>query len=145
MFIMSQQINEVSSALALAQKKIVNPTKQSANPYFKSKYANLEAVIEVSKEALLEQGINVLQIVCTNEGKDALLTLLLHTSGQFVGGYYSLVAKDNTPQGVGSAISYARRYGLMAILNLAQEDDDGAAASGTVRPVLPALAKPPVK
>lgn len=142
--IQSASITKLAPALLAAKANITNPKKASANPFFKSKYANLGSVIDCSEDALAEQGLFVTQIVCVepNSGKDALLTLLIHSSGEHIGGYYVLNPLKSDPQGIGSAITYARRYALQSLLGMNAEDDDGAAASGTTAPAFKPKAPP---
>jgi|SRR6185503_143175 len=144
--IKSDSIANLTKALIDAKRNITNPKKAKSNPFFKSKYADLGSAIDASEDALSEQGLTVTQIVeLAGPDKAALTTLLMHSSGEFIGGSYPLNPVKDDPQGVGSAVTYARRYGLMAILGMAAEDDDGAAGSGTVRPALPPLARPATK
>lgn len=123
----SESIAKLASALVKAQSELKAAKKDSANPFFKSKYADLNEVISVVKEPLLKNGIAFLQIV-TVEGVE---TTLLHESGEFISGVTPIVvAKQNDPQALGSAITYARRYGLQSIVGLESEDDDGESAMG---------------
>lgn len=129
----SETIGKLAAALVKSQKEIEGAKKDSNNPFFKSKYANLETVIEAVKKPLNNHGITFLQIV-TLEGVE---TVLLHESGEFISGITPvIVAKPNDPQALGSAITYAKRYGLQAIVGLPSEDDDGESAMG--RPVVKA-------
>lgn len=133
----SESIAKLASALVKAQSELKAAKKDSANPFFKSKYADLNEVISVVKEPLLKNGIAFLQIV-TVEGVE---TTLLHESGEFISGVTPIVsAKPNDPQSLGSAITYARRYGLQSIVGLESEDDDGESAMG--RGKSPAAVKP---
>ncbi len=121
----SESITNLAKALVVAQAEIKTAKKDSANPFFKSKYADLSEVIDSVKEPLNKNGISFLQIV-TTEGVE---TMLLHTSGEFISGTTPVVvAKQNDPQALGSAITYAKRYGLQAITGLPTEDDDGEKA-----------------
>lgn len=107
-------------------------TKKKENPFYKSKYADLSDVLDVSKEHLNDNGICVAQCPNTDpeSGYVTVETVLLHESGQWMRGETKLKPSKSDPQGSGSAFTYARRYGLTAMLGLAQEDDDGNAASG---------------
>jgi ERF superfamily len=116
------------TALIEAQKAFLPIKKDKDNPFFHSKYADLESVIDGIKKALSDNGLAVIQTFGISEGKTTLLTTLLHTSGEFFRGEQFLdVAGD--PQKIASASTYARRYGLLAILGIAAEDDDGNTAS----------------
>src|SRR5690242_3645995 len=111
----SDGIQELAAALVKAQADIKAVTKDAANPYFKSKYATLAAVVDTVKPPLLKQGIVVLQGVLDAEGGVAIETMLLHSSGQWISSTLRVPATKEDAQGYGSAISYGRRYGLMAI------------------------------
>jgi hypothetical protein len=117
----SETQTAITKAIVLAQAEITHATKDAKNPHFKSKYATLEAVIDASKAALLKNGINVFQVV----DRDGFLTTRLqHESGEWVESEMTLMLDKQTMQSLGSAISYARRYALAAMLNIAQTDDD---------------------
>lgn len=123
----SESIKNLAAALVKAQMQITHATKDSSNPFFKSKYADLSGVIEAVKEPLNKNGVVFLQIV-TETGVE---TTLLHESGEFISGVTPVVtSKQNDPQALGSAITYAKRYGLQAIMGLPTEDDDGEKAMG---------------
>lgn len=116
----SQEINELAGALSKAQGQIHGAKKDSDNPFFKSKYADLESVWEAIRDPLTQNGLSVSQVV---ENMN-LTTILMHVSGQYLQGSYLLTPKDNSPQAIGSAISYARRYALASIVGVYQVDDD---------------------
>jgi hypothetical protein len=125
-------MKELITALVKAQSEFLAIKKTSENPFYKSRYADLETCIEAVKIPLESNGLAVVQLFGYREGKTLLITTLYHTSGQFITGEQVLDVKDPTdPQKVASASTYARRYGLMAILGLAAEDDDGNAAGKT--------------
>ncbi len=125
----SNSVVEISKALAAAHAKIKNATKDSQNPHFRSDYASLESVIDVTKAAYLESGIIVLQGT-TGAGR-TLTTRLQHVSGEFLESDVELMLSKQDMQALGSAITYARRYALSAFSNLTQADDDGNGASAT--------------
>lgn len=125
----SEQINELATALARAQGKITGALKDSANPFFKSKYADLAACWDACRSQLSENGLAVIQTTETPEDGITVVTTLAHSSGQWMRGRLHMKPKDSSPQGFGSALTYARRYALAAIVGLAQIDDDGNAAS----------------
>jgi len=134
---MSEQINELAKALSVAQGQIKGALKDSNNPFFKSKYADLSSVWEACREQLSKNGLSVIQTTCDAPDKGvSVVTTLAHESGQWVRGHLTLEPKDKTPQGYGSAITYARRYALAAIVGVAPEDDDGNAASRELAPVV---------
>lgn len=127
----SEQIAEIAAALVAAHAEIKGVVKSATNPYFKSKYATLDAVVDTVKPALLKQGIVVVQGVQDAENGVGIETMLLHKSGQWLSSTLRLPASKEDAQGYGSAISYGRRYGLMAICGVPAEDDDGNAATAT--------------
>jgi hypothetical protein len=125
----TNSVSKIAVALLKAQKKMDNATKGAKNPFYKSKYADLNSVREASHPPLNEEGIVVLQPIMQKDGKNFVRTLLLHESGEFLASDVEIVcAKPNDPQAQGSAISYARRYGLQAFVSLGAEDDDGEKA-----------------
>lgn len=138
----SESIKQIAAALAVAHAKIKHATKDSNNPHFRNDYASLESVIDVTKQAYLEAGIVVLQ----GMGIDSTLltTRLQHSSGEFIESDVKILLTKADMQGLGSAITYARRYALSALSNLTQADDDGNGASGRSerKPAPPKKAKP---
>lgn len=128
-------MKELASALVKAQAEMSSVTKDSKNPFFKSNYASLNAVRDVALPACNKYGITVLQPTVTVDGKQFVKTTLLHESGQALESFTEVIVKvSNDAQQAGSGISYARRYGLMAMLCLASDDDDGNSASGKAAP-----------
>ena len=130
----SESLVKLAPALLAAQKKMGVALKDSKNPFFKSKYADLNAIIDASIPTLNEEGISVLQTMASGEKslgtEPTLQTVLLHESGEFIGSSTPIVcSKQNDPQALGSAISYARRYGLQAATVLKAEDDDAETAT----------------
>ena len=136
---MSEQINELATALVVAQGLIQNPTKSVKNDFFKSKYADLAGVIDVVRPAFTEAGIAVIQAPSTGaDGEIAVTTTLVHTSGQWMSDQVSMAIDPNAKnpaQAAGSLITYLRRYSLSAFANVAQEDDDGNSLAGNVKAV----------
>jgi hypothetical protein len=120
----------IAKALATAQAKMGKALKQSANPAFRSKYADLGNVMDACMPALNECGIAVIQPIRTDEmGGRSVVTVFLHESGESVECPVPIILGKNDMQGLGSAITYARRYGLMSLAGIAPEDDDGNAAA----------------
>lgn len=117
----SEQINELASALAKAQGTMQNATMNRTNPHFKSKYADLSSVLDAIRAPLSANGLSIVQ---TMQG-GTLRTTLMHSSGQFVATEYPLPVTPK-PHEMGSALTYARRYSVAALVcNSADEDDDG--------------------
>lgn len=119
----SQEIDKLAKALSDAQGEFTPVPKDSTNPFFKNKYADLSTIIEHTKAILNKHGLCVSQ-VC--EGENSVTTTLLHNSGQYLSGTLTLKPQKADPQGMGSAITYARRYALQSILGINTEDDDDA-------------------
>lgn len=134
----SEQIGELAGALAKAQGEIEGAAKSSANPYFKSKYADLSEVWDACRGPLSANGLAVSQLPVTRwekVGEEFVLmagvtTILSHDSGQWIKDTLLMPVVKSDPQGVGSCVTYARRYALAAFVGVAPEDDDGNAASG---------------
>jgi len=127
----SENINEFATAFAQAQGAMTVAAKDSTNPHFKSKYADLASVVDAVRPHLSSNGLSFTQSVSTEPGIVTVETTIFHKSGQWISNRLSVACRDLTPQPVGSAITYARRYTLMAICGIAPaEDDDGEAAQG---------------
>jgi len=134
----SENINDLAAALAKAQGQIKNAQKDSNNPFFKSKYADLASVWEVCRKPLADNGLCIIQSVTSDSEHHYVETLMAHLSGQWLNDTVRLTLKDDTMQGLGSAITYARRYQLAAFAGVApDDDDDGNAASGKKQDVKP--------
>lgn len=128
---MSDTIKELATALGKAQAQLKPAIKDSTNPHFKSKYADLGAIWDACRKALPEHGLSVVQMPTdSTEGRVALTTVLMHSSGEYIGTTYSTRLQQDSAQGVGSALTYLRRYALASMVGIvADEDDDGNAAS----------------
>ena len=128
----SENITNLAAALLKAQKEMGAALKDAKNPYFKSTYADLKAVIEAIKDPLNNSGITFLQAVNGGgEGTPVIETMLLHESGQFLCTKTPVFcSKPNDPQAFGSGVTYSKRYALQAFMGLPTEDDDGNKGSG---------------
>ncbi len=127
----SENIGELAGALAKAQGVIVNASKDRDNTFFKSSYATLASVWDSCRAALSANGLCVLQTTTETDKGLILTTTLAHASGQWVRSVYPVVPVKADPQGWGSAMTYARRYALSAMVGVAPaDDDDGEAAVG---------------
>jgi len=123
-------MKEIATALLKAQSEMSNPIKGSSNPYFESKYADLNAVREAVIPILNKFGIVVLQPMVNVDGKNFVKTVLLHESGETIESFTEIIySKSNDAQSQGSGITYARRYGLQSLVCVGADDDDGNAAS----------------
>lgn len=134
----SEQINELAAALAAAQGEITGALKDSSNPFFKSKYADLAACWDACRAALSKHGLCVMQPTIDKDGQVYVVTTLAHSSGQWVRGWLPVRTKDDSAQGQGSGLTYARRYALAGMVGLAQIDDDAEAAQGRSKPSIAA-------
>lgn len=124
-------IDKLSAAMAKAFPAIEGAVKGKVNPAFRSKYADLSAVIDAIKPHLVEHGLWFLQRTHPVDGGVGVETVILHASGQSMScGVLRLPAAKQDAQGYGSALTYARRYSLMAAFGVPAEDDDGNAAVG---------------
>ena len=126
----SDSIGALAAALSKAQADITGALKDSSNPFFKSKYADLASCWDACRKQLAANGLSVIQTTQMTEQGLMLVTTLAHASGEWIAGQMPVLTKDNSPQGQGSGITYARRYALAAIVGLAQIDDDAEAAQG---------------
>lgn len=130
----SENINELALALSKAQGQMESAKKDSTNPHFRSKYADLAAVVEAIKKPLTDNGLSYLQGFGWDEhGALIVHTRLLHSSGQWVESDLRVRPVKDDPQGVGSAVSYGRRYALQSLVGLTADDDDGNASSTAPR------------
>jgi len=123
-------MKNIASALVKAQKAFSPALKTATNPHFKSRYADLAACVEAVIDALNDNGIFLSQPQHLDETGVTVETIFMHESGEtFSAGKLHVPAAKQDPQGYGSALTYARRYSLMAACGIAPEDDDGNAAS----------------
>jgi hypothetical protein len=120
----------LAAALAAAQGELDNASKSSENPHFRSRYADLAEVRDTVVPVLARHGLSVVQLPSYADGVVSVETVLLHVSGEYLSGVTSAPVSKQDAQGVGSAITYCRRYSLAAVACIAQDDDDGEAASG---------------
>lgn len=167
----SEQINDIAAALAKAQGEMGGAVKDSANPFFRSKYADLASVWEACRGPLSKHGLSVVQFPKTEYSGSpepyewtskmgekrygvrvvcivSVLTRLAHLSGQWMEDSVSTMLPTGDPQSVGSAITYLRRYALQSVAGVAPEDDDAEAAHGQVngqakQPIPQTVAAPP--
>ena len=129
---------KIAAAFVKAQKGFGAALKTSTNPHFKSRYADLSACVEAVIDSLNDNGIGLMQNFHESEGGVTVETVFIHESGDTLsGGKLFVPATKQDAQGFGSAITYGRRYGLMAACGIAPEDDDGNAAAEPKKRVLP--------
>lgn len=138
----SDSIKELATALSKVQGELSYAKKDSANPFFKSRYADLESVWDACRSLLAGNGLSVIQMPGNYfEGRMWLVTRLCHSSGEWIEQEMSVPVPKADPQGAGSALTYMRRYALAAFVGVVQADDDGNAASAQK----PTAVKPVVK
>jgi hypothetical protein len=123
----SESIEQIAKALITFHVKVDKIKKDAKNPFFKSTYASLTNILDAINEPLIECGLSISQFPT---GTDGLTTILMHESGEYIAGEYSMRPAKDDPQGRGSAITYQRRYAIASVLSLnIDEDDDGNAAT----------------
>ena len=132
----SETIGKLAEALAKAQGSMSAAAMDGNNPHFRSRYATLTSVWDACRKPLTDNGLSVVQAFRVDDnGLLLLVTKLCHTSGEWMVSEYPITPVKNDPQGLGSAVTYARRYTLSSIVGVvADDDDDGNAASGQQSP-----------
>lgn len=130
----SETLGNVAAALIAAQAEFAPALKDATNPHFNSKFVSLQGVLTAVASALRANGIALVQQTDRDDdGTTVLVTSLIHTSGEWLSAVYPVRPIKSDPQAEGSALTYARRYSLMALVGIAPEDDDGHAASQPAR------------
>ena len=130
----SESIIKISKAMAEFRKNVQQPKKDANNPFFKSKYTTLDAVVESIDKTATQYGLSFIQYPVNDEhGNTGIATIVLHESGEYLEFEPSFMKPEkNTPQAIGSVLTYLRRYTLSAVFGIAsEEDDDGNQASGS--------------
>lgn len=133
----SESIKELATALSKCQGKMESASKDAANPFFKSRYATLAAVWDACREPMAANGLSVVQLPEVSEECVKLETILMHTSGEYISSTLVMRPVKNDPQGLGSCITYARRYALASVVGVSPEDDDGNGATMPNRKAAP--------
>jgi len=124
----SESIEKLAEALCAAQGEMGGAVKGSANPFFKSSYADLTSVIKAIKEPCSKHGLSYVQLPHRDGSSIGVVTRLIHTSGQWLENEFTLPMVKGDPQAAGSAVTYARRYALQALFGIPAVDDDAEAA-----------------
>jgi len=124
----SESITELAVALCAAQSEMGGALKDSSNPFFKSKYADLGSVVKAIKEPFTKHGLAYVQFPYSDERGVGVVTRLLHTSGQWLESSFTLPMIKADPQAAGAAITYARRYALQSMAGIPTADDDAESA-----------------
>ena len=125
----SETIKNLAAAMCKAQGEMGGAFKGKNNPFFKTKYADLGAVVEAIKEPFANNGLSYVQFPIEESGRIGVETILMHESGEWLSNSFTVQLSKQDAQGAGSAITYCRRYGLQSIAGIPSEDDDGNGAS----------------
>jgi hypothetical protein len=129
----------IAEALANAQAELTDPVKDSINPHFKSRYADLATILKTVRPVLARHGIAVTQTTNITDNDTVILITALMWRGESIIGRYPVAPVKADPQGYGSAMTYARRYALQAIVGVAADDDDDGNAASAPKPSAPRI------
>jgi hypothetical protein len=132
----SETVAAISAAFAKAQSAMGGAKKDAANPFFKSKYADLAAVMEAIAKPFADNGLSFMQSPGMYDGNICVTTRIMHESGEWIEGDTILPPTKADAQGYGSAITYGKRYGLQAMTGVPSVDDDGNAAVAQQTPLV---------
>lgn len=139
----SESIEHISTAFAAAQAELINPPKNKVNPHFKSAYVDLADGLDAVRKTFAKHSLSFIQGTSVSDGIIVMNTRILHKSGQWIESEYP-VSGFSKPQEMGSAMTYARRYSLFAMVGIAgEDDDDGNAAQAAPEAAQPAAVKKP--
>ena len=131
----SDDIKNLAMAMNKAQAEMGGAAKDSANPFFKSKYADLGAVVHAVKEPFANNGLSYVQFPIEDAGRIGVETILMHESGEWMSNLFTVALSKQDAQQAGSAITYCRRFALQSVAGIPSEDDDGNSASKASKPV----------
>lgn len=129
----SDSIKSLAIALCKAQGEMSGASKGANNPFFKSKYADLSAVVQAVKEPFANNGLSYVQFPIEQGGRIGVETILMHDSGEYLSNEFTVQLSKQDAQGAGSAITYCRRYALQSIAGIPSEDDDGNGAQNKAK------------
>jgi hypothetical protein len=130
----SESVKELATALNKAQNEMGGAAKDANNPFFKSKYADMGAVIKAVKEPFANNGLSYSQFPINDGDKVGVETILMHSSGEWLSNQFTVKLTKQDAQGAGSVITYCKRYALQAVAGIPSEDDDGNQASKQSKP-----------
>ena len=130
----SESIKHIAAALNNAQAEMSGAKKGANNPFFKSKYADMNSVVDAVRIPFCNNGLSYSQFPIMQDNKVGVETILMHESGEWMSDILVLPMVKQDPQSAGSAITYAKRYALQSIAGIPSEDDDGNAASNQKQP-----------
>lgn len=131
----SESIKHIAAALNKAQAEMSGAKKGANNPFFKSKYADMNSVVDAVRIPFCNNGLSYSQFPIMQDNKVGVETILMHESGEWMSDILVLPMVKQDPQAAGSAITYAKRYALQSIAGIPSEDDDGNSASNQKTPV----------
>jgi hypothetical protein len=129
----STEVADLFTALSKAQAMMQGAKEDCKNPFYKSSYADLTSVWAAAREPLTKNGLCITQVLEMHGTTQCLVTILAHSSGQWIRSTLAFPAEQKDPQAIGKVITYYRRYGLAAIVGVCPEDDDAESAMQTVR------------
>lgn len=136
----SDSIKELAKALCQVQKVLKGAHADSTNPFYESKYADLQAIWDAIREPLTANQLAITQTTgYADNGGPVVVTTLMHSSGEWINGEFPIIAKEQSAQAIGSGVSYARRYALAAIVGVYQTDDDAEKSQGRGSPASSSL------
>lgn len=142
----SEQTGQLMAALAAAQGAMAHASRDSANPHFRSRFASLASCVDACRGPLAQNGLAIVQAPSRRDtGSVVLVTRLGHASGEWIETELEAMPREDTPQAVGSVITYLRRYMLLAVTGLAPDDDDDGNAASAGAPRAAASAPPPAR
>ena len=136
----SESIKELASALNKAQAEMSGAKKKATNPFFKSKYSDMNAVVDAIRIPFCDNGLSYSQFPIFNDKCVGVETILMHVSGEWLSSILMLPMTKQDPQAAGSAITYARRYSLQSIAGIPSEDDDGNSTRASNKPTVDIVA-----
>ncbi len=142
-FLTSLETGQLAKALASAQGEMGAAKKDATNPHFKSRYADFASVVDASRPVLSKHGLAIVQSTPADGPTVTVVTRLMHTSGEWIESSVTMRSKDDSPQGIGSAITYGRRYGWSTLIGLAADDDDDGNKSSLRPTAQPERVQPP--
>lgn len=141
----SEKIGNLAKALAAVQSQLNPAAKDAKNPFFKSTYATLNSIWDSCRDLLADNSLAIAQLNQIHEHGVVIETVLMHESGEWISGEMFLPLSKNDAQGMGSAMSYGRRYGLAAIIGIVADEDDDANAASHPRQQQPTKQPQPLK
>ncbi len=141
----SETLGKLFEALAKAQSEMKPAVMDMKNPHYNSRYASLTSIQDAYREPLAKHGLAVIQQIFYDGDAYWIRTLLGHASGEWISNEFKLLVDKNNMQGLGSAVTYARRYGISSLVGVVDTEDDDGNAAGTTPPKTETKPKPPAE